>query len=374
MKQQPNKQNPSSILRSLTIFFTLFAITIGTISTLKPELYLKVPKIGFLLYAILGGKTIPGYIDNLMWENEHLWAEPGDVIVSVPAKSGTTWTFATVHQIRNHGVENYTNLLAEVPWLEFSHYPGQTLQHRVEIAKKSKKHFPFKVFKSHKAPPIVKYRADAKYIVVIRDIMQGLASFRPFLSQHDPVFCKLWGDFPDPNQTDEQYAQWILKDVGNGKERGLDAFFLDVIAGWWPYRNKPNVLFLHYDDRLKDPEGDVDRMAKFLNVKLTAEEKQNVIKHSSFKWMKEHEKIYAYGLRSLKNGELGPYENSSAIPETIILEGAMVVKGGARDTKEVMYPAFYEEAKKEAIKRLGKKVYEWVERGGSGFKDIELEE
>src|SRR5262245_60507387 len=139
-----------ALLTALAVLLTV----LGAVSLTRPHLFLRVPKVGFLLYAILGGGTIPPYIDTLLWQNEHLWAEPGDVIVAVPAKSGTTWTFQTVHQVRMRGVENYTNLLQEVPWLELVYYPGQTVEHRALIMLRSKKQHDFKVFKSHQAPPI----------------------------------------------------------------------------------------------------------------------------------------------------------------------------------------------------------------------------
>src|SRR5262249_38320023 len=42
----------------------------------------------------------------------------GDVVVSVPVKSGTTWTMNIVHQLREGGDPHFEDLYVEVPWLE----------------------------------------------------------------------------------------------------------------------------------------------------------------------------------------------------------------------------------------------------------------
>ena len=59
------------------------------------------------------------------------WRE-GDIIVSVPAKSGTTWMMNIVHQLRTGGDPGFKDIYIEVPWLEFVEGPEDTRERRLE--------------------------------------------------------------------------------------------------------------------------------------------------------------------------------------------------------------------------------------------------
>jgi aryl sulfotransferase len=58
------------------------------------------------------------------------------------------------------------------------------------------------------------------------------------------------------------------------------------IAGYWPWRTRPNVLMLTYDQMLADPPGTVRRVAAFMGVALTEAELALVVEKSSFGYMK----------------------------------------------------------------------------------------
>jgi hypothetical protein len=64
----------------------------------------------------------------------------------------------------------------------------------------------------------------------------------------------------------------------------------DHAEGWWQLSvDRPNVLFLHYEEMLADPGRAVDRVAGFLEVPLATEERKAVLEKSSFDYMKAHE-------------------------------------------------------------------------------------
>src|ERR1043165_69525 len=62
------------------------------------------------------GARGPGWIDPEI-QNHVQWRD-GDIVVSVPVKSGTTWTLNIVHQLRSGGDPDLRDVYAEVPWLE----------------------------------------------------------------------------------------------------------------------------------------------------------------------------------------------------------------------------------------------------------------
>ncbi len=97
----------------------------------------------------------------------------GDVVISVPAKSGTTWTMNIVYQLITGGTSDFRDIYEEVPWIEFVSHPGQSHQEiidRVDAMPESRR----RAFKTHSAPPDVPFvkagtEKDVKYVVVFRN-------------------------------------------------------------------------------------------------------------------------------------------------------------------------------------------------------------
>ena len=48
----------------------------------------------------------------------------GDVVISVPPKSGTNWMMNIVHQLRSGGDGEFSDIYHEVPWLELVPAPA----------------------------------------------------------------------------------------------------------------------------------------------------------------------------------------------------------------------------------------------------------
>ena len=46
----------------------------------------------------------------------------------------------------------------------------------------------------------------------------------------------------------------------------LGPSYFDFEAGFWVERHRPNFLFVHYQDLLDDREGEMRRIARFLNI------------------------------------------------------------------------------------------------------------
>ena len=61
-------------------------------------------------------------------------------------------------------------------------------------------------------------------------------------------------------------------------------FFFSFINGWWPLRDKPNVLMLHFSDMKKDHEGSIRKIADFLGFsdKLSEQQWAKVLLRETF--------------------------------------------------------------------------------------------
>lgn len=284
------------------------------------------------------------------------WRE-GDVVVSVPGKSGTTWTMNIVHQLREGGDENMTDLYQEVRWLEFAQ-PGQS----TEDLAKSFDDMPttkFRAFKSHACPPLLPYQAPGagplvKYIVVVRNPDDVATSMYPFLNGHKPEFCAQYGVPPMQFPSFEVFMEGFMF-ASPFLIMGVFGF----LKSWWALRKNPNVLILHYKNMVKDHDGHIRKIQDFLGLAVDPEVFSKVSELTSFSYMKAH-------------GEL--YEATTIGPCPIMNSGTMVRKGGVGTANDDgMTAEISQKIRELGIGILGdNELLRWLYEGGE-TPDVELD-
>jgi len=273
----------------------------------------------------------------------------GDVVVSVPVKSGTTWMMNIVHQLRSGGDPDLADVYLEVPWLEFLGGPSVTPEDVVTMID-AMRHDRRRAFKTHAAPAELPYQAPdsgVKYVVVLRNPDEVLASFYHFVRSHAEAWFSLWGIDkqaflpPDMPSYFEAFGRTMLPG-------GLFGF----LASWWQLRREPNVLLMHFADMKRDHAGSVRRVADFLGFSPTDDQWPQILEYTSFPWMKRHEDKF----------EL---RHAAAVP--VLDPGAMVRKGRVGAAREDGVTA---EMSAE-LATLGKEIlsdaqaFEWLYRGGA---------
>lgn len=256
-----------------------------------------------------GSPAGPPWLDETI-QKKIAWRD-GDVVVSVPAKSGTTWAMNIVHQLRSGGDPSFTDIYAEVPWLEIVPRPGTDLDDLV-AAFDAMPRETRRALKSHAAPPTLPYQRpgtgpDVRYLIVVRSPDEAVASFRPFISAHSDAWFDLW-------QVDRNAI------IGPDFETYIDGFashalvpkIFKFVASWWPLRHEPNVLLVHYGDLNRDPDATIRQIADFLDFHVPERSWPAILEYTSFAWMKSHQDKFE--LRSVAD-----------IP--ILEPGAMIRKG-----------------------------------------------
>ena len=276
----------------------------------------------------------------------------GDVVISVPLKSGTTWTMNIVHQLLTGGTDDFRDIYEEVPWIEFLGGPGQPQQEvvdRVAAMPDDRR----RAFKTHSAPPGVPFfeagsECDVKYIVVCRNPEEALVSFWPFLENHSDEWYDLWQvpravlcrpDFPS-----------FYSDVVTAN--GLQGAFFGFLAAWWPLRNAPNVLFIHYADMKRNHAASIRKIADFLGVTPRDDQWPAILEYTSFPWMKQNQDKFEAG-------------TAGQVP--ILKSGAMIRKGEAgKADAEGMTPEIARH-----LKETGSQIFpdaaavNWLYNGGA---------
>ena len=66
----------------------------------------------------------------------------------------------------------------------------------------------------------------------------------------------------------------------------LEGGYFEHVLGYWAHRDKPNFLFLKYEDILDDPHKEIESIAKFLGKSFTAEEIQKIVHATGHEQMK----------------------------------------------------------------------------------------
>mmetsp|Transcript_11032 Transcript_11032/g.25954 ORF Transcript_11032/g.25954 Transcript_11032/m.25954 type:complete len:314 (-) Transcript_11032:281-1222(-) len=227
----------------------------------------------------------PGWINPTV-QTKIAWRD-GDVVISVPMKSGTTWTMNIVHQLREKGDRGFEEIYDEVKWIETMRTPESTVEEMAKVIDEMPENRP-RAFKTHASPPMLPFKESVKYIVVLRNPEEAVVSMKSFTQKHSPDFLTFWGMPPEAFQWPdmETYYNVIVRD---GK-MGVDKMLFGFAAEWWKLRNKPNVLMLHYKEMVSDHEGSIKKISDFLGYgPYTKEEWSTILEVTSFPWMKKHE-------------------------------------------------------------------------------------
>jgi hypothetical protein len=363
------------VLKVGAVLVALLAIAIGTVKQTKPELFFKIPNVGFILWAITGG-NMPPYFSFDAWQEEEMktWIKDGDLVVATAAKSGTTWMLYCSHQIRTKGSDSidFRDVSISTPWPDLVHKPGMTwaeqkpLLNTTVLADGTKlkdywdnPSFPFRIWKSHGTPkniPVKKF-PKVKFLTMARNGLDVVNSLIPFFDQHSDMWREQWGGFPPKASGD------IVKDrearVNDLLPGGLLAgLYFDYITEWWPLRNEPNVLFLHYADAVKDLSGTVKKIADFVGVSLSSAEHKVVVEKCGMKHMKSVTHMFTYAVPL--NKEFNDRDGR------IMTKGAMTRKGGVGEGKSTFSEeqiAKWQAAEEKMLVEPG--MLTWAREGGA---------
>ena len=195
---------------------------------------------------------------------------PSDVLIAVPAKSGTTWISHICHQLRKNGAEpDFDDQDKVVIWMEkavqwFSLDPNTTEQPAEP-----------RLFKTHL--PYSAIPAGGKMIYCFRDLKDVIISFYHFMD----TMIALRGRVALP-----VFVQAMIK---------LDYLVkqLEDLLVWWDHRHDDNVLFLFFDDLKEDHAGCVRKIAKFIGIECSEELLERVVRTTSHAEMARHSDKFA---------------------------------------------------------------------------------
>lgn len=208
-------------------------------------------------------------IDSRRWDGYR--ERPDDIVIATAPKCGTTWMQRIIGMLVFQSTEPFSIWEAS-PWPDMRLFePVEATWARAEA--QTHRRF-FKTHLPHEALPV---SSAVKIVHVGRDgrdaalsMHNHQTSFTPQMLAHfdeimraDPKFASAYHRVPaDPA---EYFQQWVSDDDFNGDGDAASGFF-HVEKSYWPVHDEPNVLFVHYADLKRDLDGEMRRIAGFLDI------------------------------------------------------------------------------------------------------------
>lgn len=220
--------------------------------------------------------------------NSNIWNHfkfrDGDIIIATYPKSGTTWMQQIVAQLLFQGQEDL-DIANLSPWVELQVIPQEKMLAKLE----AQVHRRF--LKTHLPLDALVFSPYAKYIYVARDgrdLAWSLyhqqanvtdewhqrvnnSPMRTGLPLHKPL-----------GSVRDYFQQWLDKD-------GYPFWsFWEHVRSWWDARELENVMIVHFKDLKQDLPEQIERIAAFLEIPIELDNKQRILEHCSFSYMKQH--------------------------------------------------------------------------------------
>lgn len=228
-----------------------------------------------------------------------------DVFVCTYSKSGTNWAMQIAYQIAHRGQGEFEYIHSVVPWPD-APMPGMVALDDASTFRAAPTGM--RVIKTHLESEFVPYSPAAKYIIVLRDPKEVVVSSYHFSASI----------FPGPMPPFDWWVSAFLSD------RFQYDSWINHVVSFWPWRERPNVLWLNYHEMKADPRAAVERIAALMGVELSERERERVLEKSSFRYMKSI------------NDKFTP---KAPLPERWAKRGVMIRQGEAGKSSELLTPA-----------------------------------
>ncbi len=205
---------------------------------------------------------------------------PDDIVITTPPKSGTTLMQGIKSSLLWSEGDAPADLWALSPWIELRFSDANTF---ANLDAQPHRRF----VKSHTPADAVPFDDECRYITVNRDLRDVLMSWANHRTTMQRFAIEALNDMSAADDVTPLDPAW------NGD---LDELFDELmtefaprehVQSWWNLCDEPNVLHVHFDDLRADLDGEIRRIADFLEVVVPDDLWPQVVDRCSLESMRE---------------------------------------------------------------------------------------
>lgn len=280
-------------------------------------------------------------IDSTRWNGFRF--RDDDIVIATWSKSGTTWLQQIIGQLVFRTAE-------DVPVFDLSPWVDMRILPRDEMLAMLEAQTHRRFMKTHLPIDALVFSPRAKYVYIGRDGRDVLWSWYNHHASFSPDAYAMMNGTPGlvgeplaPPSKDvvAYFHEWLDRD-------GYPVWsFWQHVQSWWDVRTLDNVLLVHFNHLKRDLEGEMRRIAAFLEIELENELWPRAVEHCSFDYMKRNA------------GKL------SSMLDVVFVGGgqSFIHKGTNGRWRELLSPADIEKYESIARDRLSADCAHWLETG-----------
>ena len=231
--------------------------------------------------------------DGERW-NDWKWRDD-DIVISTAMKSGTTWMLRIVGLFVYQDPTKVDDEVMNSTWpdaafagpIEDFLAGAEALTHR-------------RFMKSHVPLDGLPYHPRAKYINVVRDVRDNFMSLQHHwegaaLPMYDLLDSAWPTPFPKFTESGDIHSRW-KRFMTEGRHDWVNDGYpfqsvFNFTESFWRHRDTPNILLVHYNDLKRDLEGEMRRIADFLDVEVAEADWPDYVEAATFESMKRDLKV-----------------------------------------------------------------------------------
>ena len=178
------------------------------------------------------------------------------------------------------------------PWLDMRMTPIDELMSRLEAQSQRR------CIKTHLPLDGLPFFPEVRYIVVGRDARDVFMSLWNHYRNYTSGFYEELSGKPGrvgdplpvcPSSIRRFWKAWVTTGWFSWESEGYP-FWSNMrhVQSWWDYRHLSNILFVHYNDLLDDLQGEVLRVARFLDIEVSKEVMLSIVDSVTFATVKQN--------------------------------------------------------------------------------------
>jgi len=229
--------------------------------------------------------------DSRRWD--HLSLRSGDIVVSTPPKSGTTW-MQMICVLLVHQTPTLPDSLDRLsPWLDALTRPVD------EVVAGLDAQCHRRVIKTHTPLDGLPIEPGVTYVTVARDPRDVAISWEHHRSNQDRLAThfavadatgsgSLLGPTTRPSmEPNEAFWHWVDDPISPYAAASTLAATAHHLQTFWDVRQADQVVLVHYDDLVRDLEGEMRRLARRLGIAVPERRWSSLVEAATFERMRE---------------------------------------------------------------------------------------